>query len=532
MKKYIFITLLLSLSSVAHTDAQVTIGSHNNPYTSALLDLQSNSMGLMLPRVTLKENPEWWALDFDGASDTIAVKAAAGGMIVFNTADVLDGPGLYVWNGVKWSTMGCQKPKQPGVITFDPALPGMLALDMPLKISVAPIAGADSYQWTITGDDFSPLTQTTTEPKCEISRSTLGTNIAITVSVKALNDCGESTPATGSGEVDVIESLAPYLISGCTSFMFNYQEMPLSLLLDGLGVTPTSYQWYCDGILISDETEADFLLSFPSVGRHEYTCVYSNGVESKSTPAKVIQVYQGAHEELYPIVLDTNDGGTIKVAHVSLGAENYINPCDMKPAYYQWGRSKDGHEVYNSNLTSTKADDITATTPSSVVGKFITTELESWTNGTLPATWTNAVCPAGWHVMTLAEAKSLLPLGERSANYSDAGIPNNVIFTDAVNPTEGDYFTIQPKSNKRKVPLLILNQGFRNTNGSYGDVSRWWIADMGANGYMTLDWNTLTGTTESIGFIGSGNSSTPTTESVVIQSSMALGGQEVRCVKN
>ena len=85
--------------------AQITIGTNNDPHTGAVLDLQSSNMGLLLSRVALKENPTWFALDFGAAEDTVAVKLAAEGMLVYNIADVQSGEGLYVWDGEKWNPL-------------------------------------------------------------------------------------------------------------------------------------------------------------------------------------------------------------------------------------------------------------------------------------------------------------------------------------------------------------------------------------------------------------------------------------------
>ena len=444
MKKVVISVLLLSTLSITSLKAQVTIGSNKEPHPGAVLDLKSDNLGLLLPQVSLKENPHWWALDFGGESDTVSVKKSGIGMIVFNIAEVQDGQGLYFWDGTKWTKLGNKIQEPP-------------------------------------------------------------------------------------------ETLANYIISGCTSFLFTYQQMTLSLVLSGGGETPNSYQWYCDATEIIGATGATCNLTAQTAGIHNYTCKYSLNTSSKTTPAKTIQVFEGVQGGLYPISLDTNDGGILQIAHVSLGAENSLSPCDMNmtPSYYQWGRLPDGHEIYGSEITTTQANNMTATMPYDVIGKFIATELDAWTSAELPAVWTNPVCPAGWHVMTLAEAKSILPTGEWSSSYSNLGLPNSITFTDAANATEGDYFTIQPKSAGNSPALLIVNKGYRKNDGSYGLVPRWWIAEYGVTGFQSLDWNTASDVAESAGFIGAGNQNgNPATETVNIQSSIAFGAHEVRCVKD
>ena len=84
--------------------AQVTIGTNNDPHAGAVLDLQSTSKGLLLPRISLT-NVTTFTLDEKGA-DTAAT---AKGMVVYNTnANITGGAGVgvYVWDGAKWTTVG------------------------------------------------------------------------------------------------------------------------------------------------------------------------------------------------------------------------------------------------------------------------------------------------------------------------------------------------------------------------------------------------------------------------------------------
>ncbi|MDR0864640.1 MAG: fibrobacter succinogenes major paralogous domain-containing protein [Candidatus Symbiothrix sp.] len=97
----IAIGLFLSLGTTAGF-AQVTIGADQAPRTGAGLDLNSNK-GLLLPRVTLSST----ATDFqlDGGDPTLAK-----GMVVYNTGANLGGPGVFVWDGSKWSIVQAELP--------------------------------------------------------------------------------------------------------------------------------------------------------------------------------------------------------------------------------------------------------------------------------------------------------------------------------------------------------------------------------------------------------------------------------------
>lgn len=95
MKKVFYVMLAVLLASTVSMNAQVTIGSTEDPHDGAVLELKSADKGLLLPRVKLDAADKW----------TIEGKAIGGdpinGMIVFNTGTALD-EGLYVWVNGKW----------------------------------------------------------------------------------------------------------------------------------------------------------------------------------------------------------------------------------------------------------------------------------------------------------------------------------------------------------------------------------------------------------------------------------------------
>ncbi|GHS97565.1 hypothetical protein FACS189421_04590 [Bacteroidia bacterium] len=90
-----FLVLTLTVLSVASVNAQVTIGSHKVPHSGAVLDLQSDNLGLKLPNVALDDDLTVFGLpDTDPATD-------AKGMYVYNTNPKV-GEGVYVWDGGQW----------------------------------------------------------------------------------------------------------------------------------------------------------------------------------------------------------------------------------------------------------------------------------------------------------------------------------------------------------------------------------------------------------------------------------------------
>ena len=98
MKKIKFLIMSLLLLSATSLKAQVIIGDDADAHPSAVLHLVnkgSSAQGLLLPLVELMNEANEFVLDLDG-DDPVQEKKDAEGMIVYNTAEVLNGPGIYV----------------------------------------------------------------------------------------------------------------------------------------------------------------------------------------------------------------------------------------------------------------------------------------------------------------------------------------------------------------------------------------------------------------------------------------------------
>jgi len=103
MKKlFILLIAITAVFVVSDLKAQVTIGSNNEPDANAVLDLQSVTKGLLLPRVAL-----------NATNDPYPTTVHTAGMTVYNTNTSLPAipfeyyvsPGLYYNDGTKWVRM-------------------------------------------------------------------------------------------------------------------------------------------------------------------------------------------------------------------------------------------------------------------------------------------------------------------------------------------------------------------------------------------------------------------------------------------
>jgi hypothetical protein len=97
MKKMFFLMLTLMVLGAASMNAQVTIGSDNLPHSGAVLDLQSDNLGLKLPNVALSDTLSIFGLPEEGGF----TKENAVGMLVFNTNPTYVA-GVYTWTGNSW----------------------------------------------------------------------------------------------------------------------------------------------------------------------------------------------------------------------------------------------------------------------------------------------------------------------------------------------------------------------------------------------------------------------------------------------
>jgi uncharacterized protein (TIGR02145 family) len=112
-KVILWIPALILLMSATSVNAQVIIGGDGikDPHAGAGLDLSplgTDNLGLLLPRVELTDDAEEFALVTEA---TPQQKTDARGMLVYNADnDILDGKGLYIWDGAKWKAVALAPP--------------------------------------------------------------------------------------------------------------------------------------------------------------------------------------------------------------------------------------------------------------------------------------------------------------------------------------------------------------------------------------------------------------------------------------
>jgi uncharacterized protein (TIGR02145 family) len=111
-QKLFFLMLTLFMLSVASVQAQVTIGADEPPHSSAVLDLQSDNLGLKLPTIELGDVS---VFQLSGTTTN------AEGIMIYNKSDETtggSGKGIYVWEG-KWVYAGKSAPVEVPVTKID-----------------------------------------------------------------------------------------------------------------------------------------------------------------------------------------------------------------------------------------------------------------------------------------------------------------------------------------------------------------------------------------------------------------------------
>ncbi|GHT50740.1 hypothetical protein FACS189440_18700 [Bacteroidia bacterium] len=123
MKRNLFLLLLSLVLGTASMNAQITVGSLEEPAKGALVDIKSQTNrtggattdkgGLLLPRVALQTLT---LLRPFIAAETAADKLEHTGLEVYNITDNANfKPGIYYWNGVQWKPLN-----GPGTVIYLP----------------------------------------------------------------------------------------------------------------------------------------------------------------------------------------------------------------------------------------------------------------------------------------------------------------------------------------------------------------------------------------------------------------------------
>jgi len=199
-------------NNILGVNGRMGIGTQS-PHTSAALDVESNSEGLLPPRLTNIQRD--------------AISSPAAGLFIFNTDENV----FQFYDGTAWQSLNLTSclPSQPGTITGN-AYPECNQAGVPY--SIGPVASATNYNWTVpTGASLASGQGTTS---VTVDFGTSGGN----VSVRAENGCGNS--AYTDLAVSVAIPSAPGTITGNANPECN--ETGVSYSIDPVAGA-TNYNW-------------------------------------------------------------------------------------------------------------------------------------------------------------------------------------------------------------------------------------------------------------------------------------------------
>jgi microcystin-dependent protein len=234
--KQVTITLVLILtSSLMFSQGGVGINSNGSaPATSAMLDIASNSKGVLIPRVSLTSTTDI----------TTITNGNIVSLLVYNTSTISDIlPGYYYWDGTVWKTMGG----------------GDDADADPLNEIELPTGGINGQVLTTDGlGNYSWSTDTDTDPINEIQDLQLtGNNLTVTNNgTPTTIDLGPYLDNTDDQNIDSIllngTILTVYIEDGTSS------SEDLSALSD--------HDWYEVGGVIAPDNINDDIFTQGNVG--------------------------------------------------------------------------------------------------------------------------------------------------------------------------------------------------------------------------------------------------------------------------
>ncbi len=235
-------TLIIFFFAIINAAGQVSINHDGSPpHPSAMLEVKSNSRGLLLPRLN------------QGQRDSIV--SPAEGLMIYNT----DCQDIQYYNGWSWIP-GRRSPmvEAPGSMLFPSP---MVCMYHPFAIDIDAVPGAVSYEWVVGGGELL-FGQGTTYVEV-IANSPL-----LSVCVSTIGDCGKSNQLCQEFNAYVPEMPVVELFSSANPACTTSMVMFTTELFSASSV-PLSYQWYVNNTVVSGATNAIYEY-MPSDGDQVY----------------------------------------------------------------------------------------------------------------------------------------------------------------------------------------------------------------------------------------------------------------------
>jgi len=386
--------LALFVLSAASVNAQVTIGTTDDPHKGAILDLKSTEKGLLLPKVSLDD-----VALFQLATSPADIESGEG-MAVYNINENItggNGKGVYVWDGQKWAPIGSAQ--------------GIAIDKSKLQNLVTTASQYISREAEYTPETFDPFktaynaaiallaSATASQAEVDAAWNTLTSAIA-NLQLKPVKILVESITITGSANVKM----------GATAQM-NATVLPAN-------ATDKGITWSVTNGSGKATINASGVLTGTALGTVTVEATAKDGSNKSNTFAVWIDK-QAATSDCGAYIAG---GVWLPMMCHNLGADESKDPFTHSEAIlgdlYQWGRVADGHEKRTSAqvagpATAAELDGKGQVSASAKKGKFLTASSPFdwrtpqddtlWGNGSQNQSVSKAAndpCPSGWKLPT------------------------------------------------------------------------------------------------------------------------------------
>jgi hypothetical protein len=391
MKKQFSIALLLgSMFSFS----QVGIGT-TTPDLSAQLDVSSITKGFLMPRMT-------------NSQKAAIPSPVAPGLQIWCTDCGFNKGQLQFYNGADWIVypiaVGSTKiPLAPRNIVATPS-------NGQASVSFAEPSGSFVItSYTVTSS-LGGLTATGSSSPITVTGLTNGTPYTFTV--VANSTAGNSAPSAASSAVTPFALIVPNAPTNVIASGYGSVSFTAPASNGGTAITAYTVKSTPGGFTATGIVSPITVSGLNSETLYTFTVFATNaaGNSATATTLTMVKPVCGAYV--------STTAFKVFACH-NLGVNTSRDPFSYQDGaingdLYQWGRKADGHEIRNSFIIATQATNILATSPTTVVSRFISFDSNwqippinnLWGDGTFgdnPIKAANDPCPLGFEVPSLTQ---------------------------------------------------------------------------------------------------------------------------------
>ncbi len=452
MKENKYIALLIIILFCSSAFSQVALNTTGSlPDSSALLDIQSVSKGLLIPRVnTIQRN---------------AIVAPAKGLLVYNLdCDNINfnsgTPAAPVWVAVNSAN------SLPASVTITASPAGAICQGTTVTYSAAITNGGSSptYQWKRNSTNIAGATNTT------FVDTTTANGDVIECIITSNQACVTGSPATSNSIAEIVNAPVPasvVVVANPSGVICSGTQVTFTATPSNGGILP-AYQWQINGVNVNGATNSTYGTSALSnndavtcIVTSSLTCVAnspatSNSINVSVTPSPVSTFTPTNGSQNLPVTFAPTDSGAIynwSFIGGSLGSSTSQNPVAT------WS----GTGSFNVSLTVTQNGCSTTTNGSINIGGSTTVTFNPTNQGSYTGSTQSFTVPQGV-TSILVVAKGAQGGTAYSGSYN---------FSGGMGASISGVFTVTPG---QLIEIVVGQQGgsnFQYNSGGGGGSFVW-----------------------------------------------------------